>query len=335
MKKKPQVSVIIVNWNGGEVFKNCLDSLKKIEYSNWELIVVDNGSTDGTQKYAQIKNKTNLGFALANNQGVKLAKGKYVLLLNNDTLISKDLPTVLVSKMENDSTIGIIQPKILMMDKLGYLDNAGSFFTKIGFLEHWGFGQKDSKKFSKETEVFSAKGACLLIRHEIIKKIGLFDDDFVSYFEESDFCWRTWLNGWRVIFYPETKIYHKVGFTIQRLDVGEINYHYYKNRISSLIKNLGTLNLIMIVPIHLLISIGIAMAFLFRNKPSNSILILKAIYWNITNIQKILKKRKIIQSSRKVFDNKLFPKLLRPINLKKFYNDFKRVEKDIDLKNVK
>lgn len=334
MKNNPLVSIIIVNWNGGEVFENCLNSIKKIDYPNFELIIIDNGSTDGTQRHAQIKNKTNLGFAPANNQGVKLAKGKYALLLNNDTKVTKDFLSLMVDRMESDNSIAVIQPKILMMDKPGFLDNAGSFFTKIGFLEHWGFGQKDSKEFDKEKEIFSAKGACMLVRKDLVDKIGLFDSNFVSYFEESDFCWRVWLNGFRVIFYPKAKIYHKVGFTIKRLDVGNINYHYYKNRITSLIKNLGFLNLITIVPIHLSISLGISLAFLVRGKPKNSVMIAKAIFWNIKNISKILSKREDVQKLRIISDREIFRKLSKKVDLSKFFNDFKRVENDIDEKTT-
>src|SRR5690606_38016835 len=113
MKNKKLVSIIIVNWNGKEVLENCLRSLKGINYPNWELILVDNGSTDGSEKistkHTLIKNNTNVGFATANNQGYKKAKGEYILLLNNDTKVTKNFLTEMVEKMENDNTIGAIQ----------------------------------------------------------------------------------------------------------------------------------------------------------------------------------------------------------------------------------
>lgn len=333
MIKYPLVSVIIVNWNGGEVFEKCLDSLNKNKYTNWELIVVDNGSTDGTQKHAQIKNKTNLGFALANNQGYKVSSGKYLLLLNNDTLVDPDFLDILVAKMESEKDLGVIQPKILIMDRPEYLDNAGSFLTRIGFLHHWGFMKKDKQEFSKEREVFSVKGACMLIRKSLVNEIGLFDSDFMSYFEESDFCWRVWLTGNRVLFYPQTQIFHKVGFTIKRLDVGNLNWHYYKNRICSLIKNLEISNLLTILPVHLLISLGILFIFLIKGRFGNSLIIWKAIWWNIINLDKTLIKRKNIQKMRVVSDKFIFHKLLLPVDWKSFLGDFKRIERDLDSKN--
>jgi hypothetical protein len=341
MKKKyPLVSIIMANWNGGEVYEKCLRSLEEITYPNWELIVVDNGSIDGTTNLSLdpkfniphsklIKNKVNVGFAPANNQGYEISKGKYLLLLNNDTLVEKDFLNVMVAKMESEKDLGTLQPKIKMMDDPRYLDNAGSFLTKIGFLHHWGFMQKDRREFDREREVFTIKGACMLIRRDVIKKVGLFDKDFMSYFEESDFCWRTWLVGYRVIFYPKTFILHKVGFTIKRLDVGNLNWHYYKNRICSLIKNLGGFNLLIVLPAHLVISLGISFAFLMKGQLSNALIIWKAIWWNIVNLDKTWAKRKRVQAIRKVSDKYIFAKLSVPVDWKSFLGDFKRIEKDL------
>ena len=282
-----------------------------------------------------IKNKTNLGFAPANNQGVRLAKGKYVLLLNNDTKVNPDFLSKMVSRMEKDASIGVIQPKIYLMDKPGYLDNAGSFLTRIGFLEHWGFGEKDAPEFTDEKDIFSAKGACMLIRREVIDKVGLFDDDFFSYFEESDFCWRVWLGGWKVLFYPSTYIYHKLGYTIRRLNVSNLNYHYYKNRICSLIKNLNEINILLIVVPHLIISESLFLIFLLRGKFKYSWMIKKAILWNIWNLPQILKKRSMVQKMRKITDSELFKVSLHPIYIGKLFNDFRRVEEDLARKSVK
>lgn len=333
MKSYPLVSIIVINWNGGDVFKNCIESLQKIYYPNWELIVVDNGSTLELPKFPKntrlIINLKNSGFAPANNQGVKLAKGKYVLLLNNDTLVENDFLNIMVDKMESEDDLGVIQPKIKIMDNPKLLDNCGSFLTNIGFLHHIGFMKKDSNEYNTEKEVFSVKGACMLIRKKLIDKVGLFDDEFVSYFEETDFCWKSWLLNYRVIYFPNTYILHKVGFTIKRLDVVNINFHYYKNRITSLIKNLSISKLIFILPIHIVISLGISFVFLLRRQFTSSLLIIKAILWNIVNISEVMKKRGSIQKTRVTSDTYIFDKLSVPINWKVFFEDFKRVERDI------
>src|SRR5260221_2758489 len=326
---KPKVSIIVVNYNGGKVFEDCLKSLKKLTYPNYELIIFDNGSTDGTQKYATHKSDKNLGFVGGNNKGLEKANGKYVLLLNNDTTVPTNLLDILVARMEKDETIGVVQPKIYLMDRAGYLDNAGSFFTKIGFLEHWGFNKKDSREFEKEVEIFSAKGACMLIRKDLIDKIGLFDDDYFAYFEESDFCFRVWISGFKVLFFPKTFIYHKVGFTTKTQNVNFLNYLYYRNRINSLIKNLEFKNLIWIFPLHIFISFGIGFVFLIRGSVSNFLMIMRAIKWNFVNLNKTLNKRKKIQKYRIFSDKEIFERVGRAVNFGKFFNDFKRVEKDL------
>lgn len=336
------VSVIIVNWNGGGVLRDCLESLSKVRYPNWELVVVDNGSTDESLvlirklkvksqklKVKVVRNKENVGFARANNQGLKMTKGEYILLLNNDTKVEEDLLGKMVEKMEGEKDLGVVQPKIMMMDNPGYLDNAGSFLTWIGFLDHWGFGRKDGEEFSEEKEIFSAKGACMLIRREVVEKVGLFDEDYVSYFEESDFCWRVWLGGYRVLFFPKVKIFHKVGFTIKRMDVWGNNFHYYKNRICSLLKNLEVPNLLVILPLHLVVSMGIAMAFALRGHLRNSLIVFKAMWWNLVSIPSTLRKRREVVKIRVVGDREIFAKLMRRIDLGRYWNDFRRVERDL------
>lgn len=327
MAKFPAVSIVIANWNGGEVFEDCLASLNKLDYPNWELIVVDNGSSDGTEKYVTVKNKENVGFAVANNQGVKRAKGEYILLLNNDTKVKPDFLTKLVERIEQDNTLGVIQPKILVMDKPTHLDSVGSFLTATGFLQHYGFLAKDGKKYNKEMVVFSAKGACLLIRKEVIAKVGLFDADYVSYMEETDFCWRVWLAGYKILYYPKVKILHKVGMTSKRLQQMEVNYHSFKNRIATLFKNLNTINLVLMGTFHLFLLGGLGFYYLLRLRFRGAAIIGKAVLWNIFHLPMLMEKRAKVQAMRKVKDKELFRIILKPYNIKSMFSHFVRSEK--------
>jgi len=163
----------------------------------------------------------------------------------------------------------------------------------------------------------------------LIDKIGLFDDDYFAYFEESDFCFRVWISGFKVLFFPKTFIYHKVGFTTKTQNVNFLNYLYYRNRINSLIKNLEFKNLIWIFPLHIFISFGIGFVFLIRGSVSNFLMIMRAIKWNFVNLNKTLNKRKKIQKYRIFSDKEIFERVGRAVNFGKFFNDFKRVEKDL------
>lgn len=337
MKINPLVSIIIVNWNGKEVLRQCLASLEKINYQNWELILVDNGSVDGSENlvenfnlkyksYHLIQNLKNLGFAIANNQGLKKAHGKYILLLNNDTEVKSDLLIKLVKWMENRPTVGVIQPKILIMDKKGYLDNAGTFLTRLGFLEHWGYMKKDGAEFNNERQIFSAKGACMLCRKGVIDKVGLFDSDFFNYFEESDFCWRVYLAGFNVMYVPLASIYHKVGFSSKKQNQAMVNYHSLKNMMSAFIKNLQFKNLVFIGIAFILLNLFLSFYYLLRFRFNQALMIWKAIFWNLFNLRNTLNKRKFTQSLRKRSDGEIFKKVMHPLSLNKMWEHFQKVE---------
>lgn len=334
---QPLVSIIIVNWNGKEVLAECLQSLTNLDYSNWELILIDNGSKDGSEKLVKkyklsyrtfklVRNITNLGFAVANNQGLNFCHGKYILLLNNDTQVTPNFITVMVEKMESNPLIGVMQPKIYLTGQDKLLDNSGTFLTITGFLQHWGFMQKDCAQYDSEKLIFSAKGACLLTRLDIVKQIGLFDSDFGSYFEESDFCWRVWLTGYHVIYYPKTHIYHRLGFTSKKMDQISINYDSFKNRIASLIKNLSFAHLLTILLLHIMIVFGLCTYYLSKLEYKKSGMIFSALLWNITNITSTLAKRRAVQSMRIVSDDKIFEQVYQATDFIAMLKHFKKVE---------
>lgn len=343
MKKRPKVSIIITNFNGMQVLENCIKSVCELDYPNFEVILVDDCSSDksieSVEKYKKIidlkiyKNKKNLGFAGSNNEGYKRSNGDYVLLLNNDTTVDKKLLSKLVDRFEEDDSIGAGQAKIKLMDKPSHLDNAGAFLTRTGFLTHWGFMQRDSKEYDKEKEIFSAKGACLFIRKDVIEKTGLFDADFGSYMEETDFCWRVWLYGKKIIYYPKTYIFHKVGFTFSnQFNPVSVNYNSFKNRISTLYKNLDTKNLFTILIFHIFIVFCIGIYYLITFQFEKTSMVFRALWWNVVNFRSINKKRRIVQNMRKVTDEYLFKKIMRKTNISHMLGNFLRVEKDMKKK---
>ena len=243
----PLVSIIIVNWNAKEDLKECLGSLSTIDYLNYEIILVDNGSTDGSVSLVRkqfpeviiVESDKNLGFAEGNNLGYQKSKGEYILFLNNDTIVTRDFLRELVNFIKGKKDVAVIQPKILFhrpgTTAHHKINSIASFLLDSGFLYHLDYGKKETKKVLPY-EIFSAYGACFLARRNVIDKVGLFDPDYFAYFEETDFCHRLWLAGYKVMILPDVFIYHKGEKTAQELSLTFIQYHSFKNRIFSFFK---------------------------------------------------------------------------------------------------
>lgn len=338
--KQPLVSIIIVNWNGKDLLFDCLKSLTKISYPNFEVIVVDNGSTDGSVEMIGklrisnyelriIKNKNNLGFAEANNIGVKEANGEYVLLLNNDTEVKSDFLEKLVKTMEEDYKVAVVQPKIIF-SLYNKLQAGGSFFTLSGFLNPIGFFKDpNDPKYNQAMKIFSANGACMLIRKSIIDKVkGLFDPDYFAYYEETDFCWRVILSGNEILYEPSSVILHKGRQTSIKLISGLTQYLSFRNRICSLIKNLSLPYLLIILPIHVFFSFIWMAGFLGMGKHSSFFSIPKAYWWNFANIGNTLKKRKIVQNQiRQISDKQWMKKYTRNRKIEDYLLFFYKIDK--------
>lgn len=317
LKKFPLVSIIIVNFNQKLLTLDCLESLDKVTYPNFEIILVDNNSSDGstaeiTKRYSSLKivqNPTNAGFTGGNNVGLTVAKGDCILLLNNDTRVTPDFIQPLVEDMQHDEKLGIVQSKLKVMDNPTLLDSVVSFQTITGFLYHRGYLDKDKAEYQKFLYSFSAKGACILIRREVLK-MGLFDNSYFAYFEETDLCWRVWLMGYKVGFEPNSVVYHKMGATSSRMSRSFMHYHSFKNRLRTIIKNSSFGTLLWMLPIHIIICICIGLYFALIGETEGSRSIYKALWWNVTNLRDTLILRKKIQTLRKVSDKAIFSQLL-------------------------
>jgi len=216
----PKVNIVILNWNGKENTINCLESLKLTTYSNYKVIIVDNGSTDGSVKYFKnhypeielIENKENLGFAEGNNVAIKRILGrkeiKYICLLNNDTLVKPGWLEYLVSALESDENIGSCQPKILSLINPEIIDAVGISINKYGLAGQDGNNEKDLGQYNKELEIFGVCAGAALYRAKMLNQIGLFDKDFFAYYEDVDLAIRARLFGWRSVCVPQAVIYH-------------------------------------------------------------------------------------------------------------------------------
>ena len=239
MKSQKKIYIILLNWNNEEDTLECIESLEGINYDNYKIIVVDNGSEAESvlkieKKYPElkiIKNKENFGFAGGNNIGIKYAMengADYVLLLNNDTTVEKDFLEKLVEAGELNKENGLLGPKTNYHSEQNRIWFAGG---KVSWLKnkgtHIGLDEIDSKQYDEIKEVDYLTGCCLLIKREIIEKIGVLEEDYFLYYEDTDFCLRAKNIGYKCLYIPEAKIYHKVSRSTKP---GSSSYIYYHTR---------------------------------------------------------------------------------------------------------
>lgn len=327
---KNLISIIIINYNGKKWLKKCFDSLLNQTYKNFEIIFVDNASIDDSIEFLKtnysdkrikiIKSKKNLGFAGGNNLGVDNSKGEYVLLLNNDTWVTEDYLEKFIKAFQEIPNAGSVQSKIILMNNTDKLDICGSYWTDSSFLYHYGYGKNQAlEKYNKTMPFFSNMGAAMLIRRDIIDKISLFDDDFWCYYEETDFCHRVWLAGHECWYYPKAVVYHAKGGTSTKFDDSIIQFHNFKNKLLSFIKNFESFSLIKIIPTYLILNTGLSFYFLFKGKFKNFFAFYKAIWWNIKNIKSTLEKRRRIQNLRVKSDKDIFKQVKKNPRLSYYY----------------
>lgn len=247
LDNKPLVSIIIVNYNGGEVLLGCLESLEKSSPSiAHEVILVDNCSTDASPDLVEqrfpnvllIRQPQNRGFGAGNNVGAKFAKGEFLFLLNPDTIISEDILPHLIEIMQQDATVGIVGPKLLNPDgslQLSVspaLSIAGEYQARKQAKSYQSLRNKTliSQKFNDIQEVDIVVGAAFFIRKSLFDSIGGFDENFFMYFEESDLCRRIQDNGWRIIYTPQVSLIHLKGYSSQQI-FNTIAFEYRRSQI--------------------------------------------------------------------------------------------------------
>lgn len=236
----PKVFIVVINFNGWPDTKECLESLGRVDYDNFEVILIDNASKEPLDFARSVENKfdlkikfisnaENLGFAGANNQGIKLVlenNADYVLLLNNDTTVEPDFLTKLVEEAENDESAGIFGPLIYFYDDHSKIWSAGGKITN-NFTrgELIAYNEPDEGEYQTAEQVDYISGTCLLIKAEAIKKTGRISEDYFLYYEDTDWCLRAQKAGWRSIVVPAAKIYHKASQSAKEFSYPYIYYH--------------------------------------------------------------------------------------------------------------
>jgi len=310
------VSIIITNNNGLQHIKECLPSIENQTYQNIEVIIVDNNSSDGSASFIKsnfpkiklLRSKDNLGYAAGNNKGFEESKGEYILILNNDTILDSNLVEKLLYSIKKSPNVGAVQPKIKLQYDESLLDSCGSFWTSTGINYHIGNYKSESLDiYNKPFYVYSLKGVCMLIPRKVIEVTGLFDEKFWCYFEETDFCHRVWLSGFKCLYDPCTSVIHALGGTSLKKRQGMIQFHSFKNRFRSYLKNLGYIEMLKVVPVYVLLSLIWSIYYLLSNNLDCTIAIYKAYVWNIIHMKDTLIQRKHIQQTiRATSDEEIF-----------------------------
>ena len=222
MSENPLVSVIVLNYNAGELLLNCIGSIKKSAYKNLEIIVVDNISTDKSQetckeKYPDIKliqNNENFGYCEGNNIGIREAKGDYIIILNPDTIVESNWIEALISAY-NKFGEGLYQPKHLSLNEKTVYMSAGNMLNIFGFGYAREKGNKDENQFNKIEEIGYASGTCLFTSSAVLKKVGLFDPFIFLYHDDLDLGWRASQLGIKSYYVPTSLIYHAESYSLK------------------------------------------------------------------------------------------------------------------------
>lgn len=309
-----RVSIIILNYNGERFIKKLLESIYKQTFRDFEIVFVDNASTDNSirilcdtlrrvpfKEVKTILNEQNLGYCRGNNVGLKHARGEYIVFLNNDTFVSQEWLENLVKALDRHPMIGACQSKILSA-------TTGKVETVGNLLDIYARASPSSNQI-KGVDIlidsfFYPGGASVVVRREVLNKCGGFDEQL--FYGDYDLGWRIRLYDYKIATAPESICYHFGSYTVKSLfSLFKQVYYRYRERIYVTIKNYSMSRAIVRVPLSLILifleSVGLSLKF---RKPC-IVMPIKAALWNIGNLKKTMKKRAEVKRKRVVSDDEI------------------------------
>jgi len=306
------------------MLKECLESLRKTTYPNFNIIVADNASEDDSVEMVSenfpsveiLRLNSNKGYAGGCNAGIVASKNaEYVVLFNNDALVEPDWLSKLVEVMESDNRIAACQPKILSMMNKGYFDYSGA---AGGLMDKYAYPfargriiatiEQDNGQYDDKSTIFWASGTACILRNSALRKAGNLDEVFFAHMEEIDLCWRFRLSGYKIMVVPESLIYHQSGAT---LSAGTFKKKYlnHRNSILMMLKNYSLSSLLKLFPVRIIIesmAMGFSLLTLDLNRFSG---ILAAFLWILFHPFYLIKARKRTQSVRVIGDEEILKSL--------------------------
>ena len=331
---EPLVSIVILNYNAGKLLDDCLHSIHKTEKVNFEIILVDNASTDKsykeyTQKFPDvnlIENSKNLGYCEGNNIGIRATKGEFVVVLNPDTIVNPTWLHELLHAYKKNGE-GIYQPKILATTDHDMLLSSGQFIQLFGFGYSRGKGETHIEGSNNIEKIGYASGTCIFTSKKIIEKLNLFDPFLFAYHDDLDLCWRASMLGINSFYVPSSVIFHPIeGYSFKWS-----KFKFYlmeRNRQYCLLTHFSKSSYFKMLPSLILVDFAVSLFYLkkgmFGTKIRKSLYILK-------NLTKISKKYQEIQSTRilsdkeiiKIFQDKIqVPKWVVSEESNEIFNNF-------------
>lgn len=290
------ISVIVVNYNGGKYIKGCLTAVLASNYSDFELVVVDDGSTDNSckivQEYKQkkqvklIKLEQNNGASVARNSGVKKTKGEILFFLDIDTQVKRNCLQMTSKAFARDKKLGAGQAK-LVLQETGKIETVGHFLSPFGFPY-----EINHPKKLKDNQIFGGRSAALAVRRNVFTQIGGFDEDYLIYGEDTDLCWRTWMKGYEVKYLPEAEVTHFSKSSMSKNTRVRMFYEGTKNNTSNILKNANLTTILWILPLHILSWFVVSIKLILQGRTRMAGYIYRGLGWNIKNLRKTLAKRK-------------------------------------------
>jgi GT2 family glycosyltransferase len=302
----PSITVMVLSYNSKAKLELFLGPMLETDYPYIKVMVIDNNSTDGSAEFVKqnyptievIELDRNYGL-FAYNQTVSRVDSEFVALVNDDVMVTRDWLRNLVKYAIPDD-VAMAVPKVFFWDKKGIINAAGGIYDIFGAGCNRGNGEEDLGQYDEVEEVFYG-GIAMLIRKSVWQKIGGFDQRYFMYAEDSDWCWRARIAGYKVIYVPSSVIYHQWHSSS---DASFMAYMILKNEMCNFLKNYGTLTLALLMPAFILINI-LKTLWLLLFTPRLVSLSFKASYWNLRNLRSTLKMRKEIERIRIISDKEI------------------------------
>ena len=309
----PSISIVVVNFNGRDLLRQCLCTLLDTDYPKYEIVVVDNASTDGS--FAEIKesfasdpritlveNSENVGHSEGCNIGARLTTGKYLVFLDSDIEFeAENWLWELVNVMEHDRTVGLAQAKIVLSEDKRCLDYVCMAVDALGTWSAY-YGSKE-EMLKENFEILAASAGCCIIRREVFNQVGGFDADYFIYDDDTDLSLRARLMGYRILFVPSALVIHRGG--VLRGVSGMMLYYSSKNRLNTVLKNFELRNVWWRFSVLIFFTLIVSAGFFAVKKQDEAKATLKGLLNPIVTLPNIWKKRLVVQSKRRTRDSEL------------------------------